>query len=349
MGGRQVKNDASSTLAQDEANSTPAKSPGDHRPVGANEFYAGPVIPKKPETDNNLASNNNSTAGAYATSPTSSAGGSIAVGADSRLQSCAQPVGTIRLQDDMASADTPSNRSSGANENLVAVQSILASLARLGGSSRPSALPASGGGVSLDSLRLLIQQSNCFAIVDRGAPEAGADDEKRRTRSPNNEVRDGANMGPGQEVAADYVLRSSVVSMETSSSRGLSFGGLMPKFLGGGSAGQSVSEAKVQLILSDVRSKLQVAVAQGEGSGSNTRMAANILGAAGKGIGGLGLSNDSNTSSTTILLQAFADAYNKMVPALQNYKTQSVKGGLGNGGTLGVQGSRTDASAMIQK
>ena len=289
-----------------------------------------------------------STAGADAPSTTGAAGGSTAVGADSKLQTCAAPVGTVRLQDGMASADTRSNQASGANENLVAVQSILASLSSLGGS-HSSASPASGGGVSLDSLRLLIQQSNCFAIVDRGASEAGADDEKRRTRSPNNEVRDGANMGPGQEVAADYVLRSSVVSMETSSSRGLSFGGLMPKFLGGGSAGQSVSEAKVQLILSDVRSKLQVAVAQGEGSGSNTRMAANILGAAGKGIGGLGLSNDSNTSSTTILLQAFADAYNKMVPALQNYKTQSVKGGLGNGGTLGVQGSRTDASAMIQK
>jgi hypothetical protein len=56
--------------------------------------------------------------------------------------------------------------------------------------------------------------------------------------------------------------------------------------------------------------------------------------------------SDSKTSGSEILLQAFADAYNKMVPALQNYKSQQVRGGAGTGGTLRVQGSRDDAGVV---
>jgi len=98
-------------------------------------------------------------------------------------------------------------------------------------------------------------------------------------------------------------------------------------------------------VLSDIRSKVQVAVAQGNGSGSNTSLAVGVLGAAGKVLGGGGVKSESKTDPSTVLLQAFADAYNKLVPALKNYKTQTVKGGLGTGGTLRVQGARSEPSA----
>ena len=279
---------------------------------------------------------------------TGAAGGSTSAGGDANVKTCTEPVGTVRLQDGMASAST-AQRQQGGNQNLAQLISVLNGLQTLsgGGQNQAAASGQAGGsgGASLDSLRLLIQQSNCFLIVDRGlAAEQAADDEKRRTRT-SNEVRDDANMGEGQEAAADYVLRSSVISLETKESRGLNLG-FISKVVGGGSGGQTVSEAKVQLVLSDIRSKLQVAVAQGEGSGSNTRLAATVLGAAGRSIGGAGVSSESKTSSTTILLQAFADAYNKMVPAVQNYKMQTVKGGAGAGGTLKVQGSRSDPSAL---
>jgi len=263
------------------------------------------------------------------------AGGSTAVGGDATLQTCAEPAGTIRLQDGMSS-ETPAapQNPEGVNPNLIALQNLVRSLP-----GQKEATPANtgGGGASFDALRLLIQQSNCFVIVDRGGAEAGADDEKRRARN-SAEVRSDANMGAGQEVAADFVLRSSVISLGTEESRGIKLG-FLSKFAGGGGASQSVTKAKVQLILSDVRSKVQLALAQGEGSGSNTGLAANLLGATGKMLGGVGVNSESKTPDSTVLLQAFGDAFNKLVPAVRNYKTQVVKGGLGAGGTLGVQGA----------
>lgn len=283
-----------------------------------------------------------STTNTSAPASTGAVGGSTAVGADASLQTCAAPVGTVRLQDGNAPAASqraaqPTNEVAA---NIVSVLNALPSWA----TNRPQSSGAPEGGASLDSMRLLIQQSNCFVIVDRGASENAADDEKMRSRV-GNEMRDNANLGPGQEVAADYVLRSTVISLETTGSRGINVGALT-KFLGTASVGQSVTEAKVQLVLSDVRSKVQVSAAQGQGSGSNTNLASNVLGRVGAGFGGVGIKSESKTSGTTVLLQALADAYNKMVPAVQNYKAQMVKGGLGGGGTLSVQGSRSDASKV---
>ena len=44
---------------------------------------------------------------------------------------------------------------------------------------------------------------------------------------------------------------------------------------------------------------------------------------------------------------AFADSFNQMVKALRNYKAQTVKGGLGTGGRLGVSGGETAASKEL--
>ena len=281
---------------------------------------------------------------------TGAAGGATAVAADAKLQTCSEPVGTVRLQDGNNTASNGgggSGATAGAAGNPLAILALLRDMQSPGGGAQ--APGGSSGSVSLDALRLLIQQSNCFMILDRGLlAEAAADDEKRRTRG-SGEVRDDANMGPGQELAADYVLRSSVIDMGTkdSSSLGLNgLGGILGKVAGGASVGRSVSQAKVQLVLSDIRSKAQVSVAQGEASASNLGLASNVLGKLGKGFGGVNVKTESKTSGSEILLQAFADAYNKMVPALQNYKAQQIRGGAGTGGTLRVQGSRTDAGAV---
>jgi hypothetical protein len=279
------------------------------------------------------------------TAPQSSgaAGGATAVGGDASLQTCTETVGTVRLQDGNAPAAT-SNASSG-NATLDSVSAFIRSLP-LPQQSNNSNNNANAG-VSIEALRLLIQQSNCLAIVDRGISEAASDDEKRRTRSPNSEVRDDANMGQGQEVAADFVLRAMVLQVGTDKSSSMNLGALIPwKAAGAVSVGQTISSADVQLVLSDVRSKIQLAVAQGRGSDSNTGLATSVIGGAGGLFGGGGAKSQTNTSTNKILLQAFADAYNKMVPALKNYKSQMVKGGLGAGGTLKVQGSKGDPSAV---
>lgn len=263
------------------------------------------------------------------------AGGGSAVGADASLQTCQAPVGTVRLQDAQAGSDTGTTETA-SNETI---QSVVVLLKQIN-SMAPKDKPVAGANVSIDALRLLIQQSNCLVIVDRGASESAASDEKRRARSPGGEVRDGASMGGGQEVAADFVLRAQVLDLGSTGSSGFSMTSWIPfKALGGAAGNQSVTQAKVQLVLSDVRGKTQLAVSQGEGSGKNTGLATSVLGRFGAGLGGGKLSTESSTSPSTVVLQAYADAYNKLVPAMRGYKTQSVNGGLGAGGTLGLQGA----------
>lgn len=275
---------------------------------------------------------------------TGAAGGGVAVGADASLQTCPGTVGTVRLQDGNAAADTRGTDTAKGDSALESLRGLLRDV----NSMQQQRNGPADGGVTIDSLRLLIQQSNCLAIVERGLGEAAASDEKRRTRS-GQEVRDDANMGAGQEVAADFVLRSMVLAVnKNESSSGMKLGGLVPSFLGGLSSSSSDSSADVQLVLFDVRSKVQLAVAQGHGSGSNTNLASSVLGRVGGAFGGAQLSSGSNTSTTKIILQAYADAYNKLVPALKNYKTQTVQGGLGAGGTLGVQGSKADPSTVAK-
>ena len=276
---------------------------------------------------------------------TGAAGGATSVGADANLQTCPDTVGTVRLQDGNAPANTSSTSGEKADSALESLRGLLRDV-----DSMQQRRAGSPGAAAIESLRLLIQQSNCLAIVERGLSEAAASDEKRRAGASGGQMRDDANMGAGQEVAADFVLRSMVLGVnKDENSSGVRAGGLLGGMLGGLSMGKSESTADVQLVLYDVRSKVQLAVAQGHGSGSNTNLASSVLGRAGGLLGGVQVGTGSKTSTDKIVLQAFADAYNKLVPAIRNYRTQSVKGGLGAGGTLRVQGAGTDASAVAPK
>ena len=77
--------------------------------------------------------------------------------------------------------------------------------------------------------------------------------------------------------------------------------------------------------------------------GGGGHIQAVVAGIQNGGLGAGQFKSDSKTSPSKILLEAYADAYNKLVTAIRIYKTQTVKGGLGTGGTLKVQGSRTDS------
>jgi len=272
---------------------------------------------------------------------TGAAGGGAAVGADASLQQCDNPVGTVRLQDGMKSSDT-TNSQAAANANIESVRLLLRDVGSLFGPKKEGA-DVSG---ALESMRLLIQQSNCFVIVDRGRDEGAASDEKRRNMT-NPNVRDNPDKARAQEIEADYVLRGTIIGLEQSKSSGFNLGGFLPGKLGAaaGAVGSnsSVSDARVQLVLSSIASNAQVAVSQGQGSATNTKMAVNVLGlVSGRGAGGGGFSSEEKTSAQTVILQAFADAYNKLVPAMRNYKMQTIKGGLGGGGTLTMQGERSN-------
>ena len=65
----------------------------------------------------------------------------------------------------------------------------------------------------------------------------------------------------------------------------------------------------------------------------------------GSGFGGVG-GGYSNTAEGKVIVAAFLDSYSGIVKAVQNYKAQNVKGGLGTGGNLAVQGGETGGQTM---
>ncbi|MBI5260126.1 MAG: peptidoglycan-binding protein [Burkholderiales bacterium] len=254
------------------------------------------------------------TVGGGSASPTTgAAAGSTATGSSEHLERCGAPLGVLRIEEDLGS---PWYRYYGS---------------RLG-----STAPL---------LSMLVMQSNCFVVVERGTGERGIAAETARARG--DEARESDTRGKGQQVVADYLLKPEIV-MNNQGNQGGRVGGigrLLPGALGvvAGTAAVSTSEVGTVLTLVDIRSTVRLAAA--EGYSKNTNFS---LGGIGIGSGGaLGGSAYSRTDEGRLVSSAFVDAYNKMVVALRQYKAQTVQGGLGEGGTLGVSGGSTPASKAV--
>ena len=188
-------------------------------------------------------------------------------------------------------------------------------------------------------LRLLVQQSNCFVVVERGAAGMRAMSRERELMQ-SGEMRGGSNFGRGQMVASDYALSPEIVF---SADNAGGIGGVLGGLIGGGSGravaaiggGLQTREASAMLTLVDNRSGVQVAAS--EGSASKTDL--NLFGGLFGGRAGAGLGGYTNTPQGKVITAAFMDAFNQMVRSLRNYRAQSVQGqGLGGGGRLGVDG-----------
>lgn len=196
-------------------------------------------------------------------------------------------------------------------------------------------------GSTIPVLRLMIQQSNCFVIVERG--RAFANMERERALMQSGETRAGSNFGAGQIVAADYTLSPEIqFSGKTGGGGGFGGGGALGLALAV-AAQVSKNEASTTLLLVDNRSGVQISAA--EGTAKNFDFGIFGAGWGGGGIGGGGAY--ANTPQGKVIVAAFADSYNQMVKALRNYKAQTVKGGLGAGGRLGVSGGSTPASKEV--
>ncbi|MFH0131539.1 CsgG/HfaB family protein [Variovorax sp. EL159] len=188
-------------------------------------------------------------------------------------------------------------------------------------------------------LRLLVQQSNCFVVVERGAAGMNAMT-RERALMQSGEMRGGSNFGRGQMVASDYGLSPEIV-FSNSDAGGI--GGALGGLVGGGrgralaqlGANLQTKEASALLTLIDNRSGVQVAAAEGSASKTDFGGFANLSGiSAAGGIGGY-----TRTPQGKVIAAAFMDAFNQMVRSLRNYKAQTVRGqGLGGGGRLGVDG-----------
>ena len=199
-------------------------------------------------------------------------------------------------------------------------------------------------------LRMLIQESNCFVVVERGQAMNVMMQERNLERS--GESREGSDFGKGQLVAADYAMNPSITfSSRDSGGIGAAVGGLTSRLGSWGSAvgavagGLKFREASTMLTLIDNRSGVQLAAAEGNSSKTDFGAWGGIFGG---GAGGT-MGGYTKTPEGKVIASSFADAYNNLVRAAKNYKAQEVRGGLGTGGRLGVQGGRTPASKALDK
>ena len=248
------------------------------------------------------------------TEATGSAGGSQSQNANSKLERCDASLGTIALVED---TDAP-------------WYGILTGQYKLGSTS--------------PVLKLLIQQSNCFVVVERG--RAMNNMMQERALSQSGELRSKSNFGKGQMVSADYSLSPSITfSNNNAGGVGAAVGGLFGSVgaLVGGSL--NAKEASTLLTLVDNRSGVQLAAA--EGSAKNWDFGA-VGGLLGGGFGAVG-GGYSNTAEGKVIVAAFMDSYNGIVKAVRSYKAQEVKGGLGTGGNLAVQGASSQRSMTVME
>lgn len=244
------------------------------------------------------------TEGTGGTTVSGSAGGSTSVDANSTLERCAEPFGTLAVDDGrQATWWGPFT----AATQVTTIEPLL---------------------------RLAVQQSNCFVITSIGnsrlnARLTGITEQQRNS----GEFRAGSNQQKGQRVAADYFLEPSIIINNSSvGSVAGAVGGLFGSVGSAIGAGLNAKNSVVTLTLFDIRSQLQIGAAEGSSTATDFGAAAAAFGVRGGGaLGGF-----SQTPEGKATVAAFTDAYNNLVRALRNYEAQNVRGGLGTGGTLKV-------------
>jgi curli biogenesis system outer membrane secretion channel CsgG len=163
-------------------------------------------------------------------------------------------------------------------------------------------------------LRVVVQQSGCFTVVERGRGLDAAMRERELAGDGN--LQRGSNVGGGQLRAADYVLLADVIAQDNNASGGgvgAALGGVVGGRLGGVIGGMSVRSqtAQTTLTLADVRTTESFAT---EGNASNRNFAwggVGFLGGGGAGLGGY-----TNTEIGRVVTIAFIDAYTQMISQL---------------------------------
>lgn len=197
-------------------------------------------------------------------------------------------------------------------------------------------------GSTLPLLRLIIQQSNCFVIVERG--KSFNNMMRERDLASSGEIRSEGKVQKGEMVGADYTMSPTInfAQKGTGSAGGL-LGGVLGPVVGLVAGALKSNEASTTLLLIDNRSGVQLSAS--EGSAKNFDISGFGGGFAGF-LGGAG--GYSNTPEGKLLAAAFMDSYNNMVRSVRSYKAQVVEGGLGTGGKLGVQGGTTASSKKLK-
>jgi len=173
-------------------------------------------------------------------------------------------------------------------------------------------------------LRVFVQRSGCFTLVNRGRSMQSRAME--RALADDGELQRGSNLGRGQVRAADYFLEPNIVSANRNSG-GTNVGGMLGSFGGGlfgrgfgaiaGGINVKKGEANVTLSVVDARTTEETALVEGYARKSDVSIGGGGYGGNFWGtFGGAEAGGYQNTAIGQIIVLAYLDAYTKLVSQL---------------------------------
>ena len=119
------------------------------------------------------------------------------------------------------------------------------------------------------------------------------------------------------------------------------FGGARGRLLGGLAGGLKFKEAQTSMLLSDSRSGVQVAAAEGSSKKADLSLGAALFGAGGGG----GIGGYSNTNEGKIIAASFADNFNNIVRVVRN--DPNLQRDVGTLGEEAAGGGKVKAGAVF--
>ncbi|MBV8501660.1 MAG: peptidoglycan-binding protein [Paucibacter sp.] len=188
-------------------------------------------------------------------------------------------------------------------------------------------------------LRIMIQQSGCFDVVERG--QAMQNLQQERNLAAAGEMRQESNVGKGQMQAADFVMTPNVqIAANNTGGVGGFLGGRLG-VIGALAGGLKFKEASTSLLIADVRSSIQVAAAEGKATKTDFSLGGVAWG--GGAVGGLG--GYTNTPEGKVIAASLLDNYNTIVRQIRNMPSLINKGSAAGDANAAAS---TQAGAPIQ-
>jgi curli biogenesis system outer membrane secretion channel CsgG len=173
-------------------------------------------------------------------------------------------------------------------------------------------------------IKVFVQQSGCFTIVNRGRSMQSRAME--RAMADQGELQSGSNLGKGQVKAADYFLEPNIVSANKNSGGGGigaaagAFGGLFGgggAFVGGLVGGINVKKGEANVTLSVVNARTtEEMVVEGYARKKDISWGAGGGGGWWGGFAAAGASGYQNTEIGQVIVLAYLDAYTKLIGQL---------------------------------
>ncbi len=168
-------------------------------------------------------------------------------------------------------------------------------------------------------LRLMMINSGCFQVVDRGR----ASDIMRKEREllQKGELQEGTGPASGQMIATDYLITPDIIFQDEDAgghSMEFGLGGMLDSVLGlfAGGIDTTNLEAQTLLSLTNVRTGIQESIAEGSAKKRDTSYGMGLAGLIGFGLGAATLSAYEDTDIGKLTAFAFQDAYNKLIANL---------------------------------